>query len=299
MSYEALRSLRPTNVMHQLGVDAAAVLLNGRQVLGALTELPGVLWMPTVAHLEVVPAVLRAAAHLRAVVGFTLAPESTDDAQLKRAHAPGRLFHAAVEAAEKIPGCPPFVLHVQEPPVSSATGPELEAVRRHLFACLESGYTSFGVDLSACAVDTCAAVATALLEPVLEMELGVAVGLPRSGAESALVALKQAGIEIDLVLLPGPQSNGEAAWKLARDTAPLVAPGAVGWPDVRESGQRLPGVDQLENAFVRAVIGGRRLAGLSSKPEHLEALAYVEADGVLQRLGGKGTAPEVARLLQP
>lgn len=298
MAYESLLSLRPTNVMHQLGAAAAAIPLNGRLVLGAMAKTGAVLWMPAVADPGAVPAVMRAAAHLRAVVGFTLAPDSIDDLH-RRSHAPGPLFHAAARAADDVSGSSPYVLHVEEPPVANPRGQEFEAVRRHLLTCLESGFTSFGVDLTECEADACAPVAAALLQPVQEMELGIAVRLPHPGSESALLTLKKAGIDVDLVLLPGPTAGGASAWKLARDTAPLVAPGVVGWPDDWDAGNRAPGADELTGAYVRALTGGGRLARLSSSPDHLEALAYVEAGDILDRLGAKNTAPQVARSLRP
>lgn len=293
MPYEVFLPLRPTNAMHQLGAASALPLCNGRLMLDCLLGVPGVLWMPRVPHLAALPALFRAAAQQNVPLGVSLVAESTDSIELRRVHSPGSFFRAVVDAAEEVNRVPPFVVHVEVPRVDRPEGAEYEAAGDYVNRCLEAGFTSFGVDLTGCGPGDGAAVAAGVLAPVLDLELCVTVRLKAGKAAevaAAVQGLRQAGVQPDLVVLPGPGDLGEAAWRLAVQVAPLVAPTGLGW---RDPGR---GVDldseKLRSFFIRCLSGGSRLPTPAAEADagKIEALAYMEAREVFQTLCPRDSA---------
>jgi hypothetical protein len=278
--------------MHQLGTASTLPICNGRLMLDGLLQLPGVLWMPRVSHLAVVLALTRAAAHLKAPLGFSLVAESTDSVDLKRVHSPGGFMRAIVDAAEEVGQVSPFVVHVEVPRVERAVGPDYEAAGSYVNRCLEAGFTSFGVDLTTCESSECVAVAAGLLAPALDLDLCVTVRLGAGKAAdvaATVQALEREGVRPDLVVLPGPDELGEAAWRLAVQVAPLVAPTGLSW---RDPGR---GVDldaaKLRSGFIRCLSGGTRLpVPAAADAVKTEALAYMDATDVLQALCGRDSA---------
>jgi len=296
MSYEVFLPLRPTNVMHQLGAASTLPLCNGRQVLDGLLRLPCVLWMPRVPHLAAVPALFRAAAHLKAPLGFSLVTESTDPAELKRSHSPGGFLRAVVDAAEEVGDVPPFVVHVEIPRVNRPQGREYEAAGNYVNRCLEAGFTSFGLDLTGCEPSDSLVIATELLAPVMDLELCVTVSLGATSAADLAAwvqELKRQGVHPDLLVLPGPDEMGEGAWQLAEQVAPLVAPTALGWRDPKsgEFDSR-----RLRSAFIRCLLSGRRLPAPTSEADaqKVEALAYMESSEFFKSLCGRDAALSLA-----
>ena len=296
MSYEVFLPLRPTNVMHQLGTGSSLPLCNGRLMLDGLLRLPWVLWMPRIPHLAAVPALFRAAAHLKAPLGFSLVAESTDPAELKRSHSPGGFLRAIVDAADEVGSVPPFVVHVDIPRVNRPEGREYEAAGNYVNQCLEAGFTSFGLDLTGCEPSDSLAVATGLLAPVMDLELCVTVRLGATGAADLATwvqRLKGEGVHPDLMVLPGPDELGERAWQLAEQVAPLVAPTGLGW---RDAGRGKLDAGRLRSAFIRCLLGGDRLpapaAGADS--QKIEALAYMESSEVFPALCGRDSALQLA-----
>jgi hypothetical protein len=293
MSYEVFFPLRPTNVMHQLGAESSLPLCNGRLMLHGLLKLPCVLWMPRIPHLAALPALFRAAAHLKAPLGVSLVAESTDSVELKRVHSPGGFFRAVVDAATEVDQAPPFVVHVDVPRVDRPDGSGYEAACNYLNRCLEAGFTSFGVDLTSCEPHDRAAVAAGLLAPVLDLELCVTVRL-KTGKASDLAAtlqsLKREGVQPDVVVLPGPDEVGEAAWQLAAQVAPLVVPTALGWRDPGRSVDL--DAEKLRSGFIRCLSGGNRLPAPAGDADagKIEALSYMEALDVLPALCGSESA---------
>jgi hypothetical protein len=292
MSYEVFLPLRPTNVMHQLGTTSILPLSNGRQLLDGLQRLPYVLWMPRIPHLAAVPALFRAAVHLKAPLGFSLVAESTDPAELKRSHSPGGFLRAVVDAAEEVGDVPPFVVHVEVPRVNRPKGREYEAAGNYVNRCLEAGFTSFGLDLTGCEPSDSLVVASGLLAPVMDLELCVTVQL---GAENAadlaawVQELKGQGVHPDLLVLPGPKELGEGAWQLAEQVAPLVAPTGLGWLD---PGRGELDAEKLRSVFIRCLLGGSRLPAPAAEADSqkVEALAYMESSEVFEALCGRDSA---------
>jgi len=293
--------------VHQLGAESRLPLLNSRQVLDGLRGTAAVLWMPGVAHPSQAGAVLRAAAHCRAVVGLSLSPGTSDLDQLRSEHNPNNFFHATRQAAEQVDHLAPFVLHVDEAPVERPAGPAFEAVRDHLSRCLDAGFTSIGIDLSTCEIQAAPDIAAGLLPQVLDLELGVVIRLlggrqhsVARGAErvSLLVAsLKTVGISADVILLPGIDELGQDAIALAETVAPMIAPSGVGLVD---SSRASPDPERIERAFVRTLVAGNRLgkpSGDQIDPDRLEALAYMEAMNILSGRMTSGSAPRLARTL--
>ncbi len=282
-------------------------LLNSRQVLDGLRESANVLWMPSIAHPSQAGAILRAAAHCKAVVGLSFSPGTTDLAKLRSEHNPNNFFHLMRQAAGQVDHLVPFVLHVDEAAVEQPAGPTFEAVRDHISRCLDAGFTSFGIDLSACDIQAAPDIAAGLLPQILDLELGVIVRLLRGrptsvtkGAErvSLLVAsMKTVGISADVILLPGVDEMGQDAFALAEAVAPMIAPGAVGQAD---SSLANLNSERIESALVRTIMAGNRLIRPDIDqidPDRLEALAYMEAMNVLAGRMTSGSAPRLARAL--
>jgi len=279
--------------MHQLGTTSTLPLCNGRFMLDCLLKVPGVLWLPRIPHLAALPAVFRAASQQKVPLGVALVAESTDSADLKRVHSPGGFFRAVVDAAEEVGSAPPFVVHVEIPRVNRPEGREYEAADNYVNQCLEAGFTSFGLDLTGCEPSDSLVVASGLLAPVMDLELGVTVRLGATGAADLAAwvqRLKAEGVHPDLVVLPGPDDLGDRAWKLAEQVAPLVAPTALGWRDPGRE-MRLD-AHNLRSAFIRCLSGGSRLPApaADADPAKVEALAYMEAADAFQALCGRDSA---------
>ncbi len=195
---------------------------------------------------------------------------------------------------------PPFFLHVQEPPVAHTQTPAFHAVRKHLSASFDCGFTSFGVDLSSCAETELVPVIRGLLGQIGEFELAIVVRLPAAPAadnkvparyEQPLNTLIRAGIKPDLVLVPG-RFDGDGRGQPSR-LAKAIAPAGIACNQIQ------PGAatSSLISAGLRAVLGDARLKRLTSRYEHdpdrLEALAYLEASDWIERLGGRGSADQL------
>ncbi len=299
---DPLLSLRPTNAMHVLGADSAAPLFNGRHLLDALGDGLVSLWLPRAEAPGVAAGLLRAAAHARAAVGLCLGADDPDPAAWRHQSRPGALVQAVLAALAELDEPPPFCLHAEAPPVAAPEGAEAASVQAHLAACVGAGFTSVGLDLTACPEDGRPALAGMLLEPALDLELGWSARLAAEGdSREARVehvarqhaALRAAGLSPDLVVLPGPEEIGDEAWYLAAGAAERLAPCGVAW---RSVGRRLQAPPA--QAGVRALVGDRRLArpGLVD-PEKNEALAYLDALEHLEALGARGSLARVAEFL--
>ncbi len=311
-AYQDLLLLRPTNVVHQLGSQSQTPLLNARHIFDGMIQLAeraGVLWAPTVTLPGMAGGILRAAAHQKALVGLSLQLDDSDPGVLKRDRDPFAFVQAAVAAADNTDRVCPFFLHVEAPPLLSASGADFEAVRNHLLRCQEAGFTSFGVDLSQCEGRACAALALGLLESTQDLELGltVRVGWESADAEPKLVAeqiaavvteIKREGLLPDLILIPESKPGSPGAWDLAALVSPMIGPSSLAWCDsdhIRSSdlGRLLP-------TGVRALVGGQRLATAASPdPDRLEALSYGKAMTTIAGLGGRNLAPRLVPLLLP
>ena len=230
---------------------------------------------------------------MKVPLGFSLVAESTDSVELKRVHSPGGFLRAIVDAANEVNQVPPFVVHVEIPRVNRPGGPEYEAAGNYVNRSLEAGFTSFGVDLSGCELSDCPSVAAGLLAPAMDLELCVTVRLGSGNAAdlAAMVqGLKREGVHPDLVVLPGPDELGEAAWQLAVQVAPLVAPTGLGWQDPGRSVEL--DAEKLRSVFIRCLLGGDRLPAPATEADaaKTEALAYMEASDVFPALCGRDAA---------
>jgi hypothetical protein len=300
MGYEALLSMRPTNVMHQLGVESKLPLVNARLLFQGLAGSAHGIWAPNIFYLPAVESVARAATHQNAVVGYVLAPHSADSMDLKRSHAPGPFFHAVMEAVGKVENATPFFLHVQEPPVENDTGPDFDSISAHMMSCFDAGFTSFGIDLSVCSEKSRVAVAKKLFEPLACLELATVIGWSsgsRPDAEEVVGCINQLqenGIQPDLVILPGLDELGPEALVLSQEVAVRIPPCGVAWKDVPEEiwktgrGLKEGGVQVLlgDETFERAFLG----RGKMPDPETLEAVAYMETYELLKVIGSRGSA---------
>ena len=262
---DLLLALRPTNAMHQLGVDSRVPLFNARVLADGLVGSDATLWMPRLDHPAAAAGVLRAAAHQRAVVGFCLGDGSQEPIDFRHSARPGVLFSALAKACNDVNQVPPFCLHLQTPSVDEAEGVASHAVRDLIAECVQVGFTSFGVDLSASAPDDLVRLASSWLEPVLLLELAVTVRLPSKQAEQeAVEALRRAGIEAEWVLRAGHDGSLQA-FRPAGETCAVRLAEPVG-ASVRSAG----GDEQLD-------------------PDRLEAMAYLSAMRRFEQLGLKGS----------
>jgi hypothetical protein len=288
--------------MHSLGAGSAVPLFSGRHLLDALSVGLAVLWLPVVRGPGAAAGLLRAAAHRRAAVGLSLGSEGLEPLEWRRQVRPGALFQAVVRAAAELPWTPPFCLHVESPAAPGVDSPEAEALEAGLATCLGAGFTSLGLDLSACPPVEGPVLAERLLGQAMQFELGWSVRLPVPGGGpaarvdgvlSGYEALRARGLPPDLLLLPGPDELGEAAWALAAVVAPEVRPCGLAWRSIGRA-RVSPG-----QAGVRALLGDERLGGPreGQEPGRDEAMAYVDALDALDALGARGSAERVIEFL--
>ncbi|MBN2496895.1 MAG: hypothetical protein JXR96_20055 [Deltaproteobacteria bacterium] len=294
---EYLLAKRPTNVMHQLGPESRVPLYSLRHLLQGL---PGgaTLWIPRLSQPAALPGVLRAASHLRSVVGFCLQPDSPEPEEIRRLR-PAELFRLAVEAAESTDRPAPFCLHVQLPALDAESGAAFEAIQGLVANCIETGFTSIGVDLRSLPPDRGAGYAAFLLTAAMELELGISVLPPIEGAgvgervrsiSIQLEALRAEGIEPCLVQVEGED------WPLASGIQSAVPGVRVAWGSLsgvgRPDRRRLPEI-------LGAVLGDGILRRASTRdPARLEALAYAEAFETIETLGGHGAVEPVLASLE-
>jgi hypothetical protein len=261
---DLLLALRPTNAMHQLGVESRVPLFNARVLADGLAGSAATLWMPRLAHPAAAAGVLRAAAHQHAVVGFCLGDGSQEPIDFRHSARPGVLFSAVAQACDDVDQAPPFCLHLQTPPVDESEGAASDAVRDLIADCVQVGFTSFGVDLSANPPDDWARLAESWLEPVLLLELAVSVRLPTDQAEQvAMEALLRVGIEPEWVLRAG-RDLGLQAFRPDGETCAALLAEPVGASVHPAGGDGQP------------------------DPDRLEAMAYLTAMQRIEELGLKG-----------
>ena len=260
---DLLLALRPTNAMHQLGVESRVPLFNARVLADGLAGSAATLWVPRLTHPAAAPGVLRAAAHQHAVVGFCLGDGTQEPIDFRHSARPGVLFSALAQACEDVDQVPPFCLHLQTPPVDEAEGAASDAVRDLIADCVQVGFTSFGIDLSASAPDDLARLAESWLEPALLLELAVSVRLPSDPAEQvAIEALHRAGIEPEWVLRAG-HDLALQAFRPAGETCTVLLAEPVGASARPGGGDGQPDLDRLEAMAYLAAM--RRIEELGLK----------------------------------
>ncbi len=294
MLSESLLALRPTNAMHQLGAESAVPLFNARLLLEALDG--PLLWMPQLVHPAAAVGVLRAAAHRRAVVGLGVGGTDSPSA-LRHELRPGAWMQAAAAAVAEVAEVPPFAIHLQLPPLVDAAGAEAEAAAELVTGCVQGGFTSFGLDLTACPAQSAPGLAAGVLAAALDFELTICVALASAAADSVasqLAALQAAGVAPDLVCLP-PRAGGGGGLADALGSARLA------WGDARpEAAGRAPLPAELaavvgEPFSARTAAAGG--AGVAD-PDRVEAMSYIAAHTRLGQLRLSGSLePVLARLV--
>ena len=303
--YRDLLPFRPPNVIKKLAPKSAVPLFNGKHLLGLTAERKGCLWMPAARHRAAIAGALRAAAHLKSVLGFALRPRLEDPGSMRRNHSPDRLFNGLTSVCQEVLDAPPFCLHVQEPGFPPGDRGAVEAVRSHVAACAEAGFTSVGLDFTGWLADAIPDLAVALLEPFARLELSVWMKLSTPGTEvaervrhvvSTTNGLKRRGVPPDVILLPGPEELGREAWELSLELEGWVAPCLLGWSD---PGKALPQAmeSHLGGACIRALIGAAD-APTESPENKLEAITYMETLDRLDRLGSTESALALSRVLE-
>lgn len=294
MLSESLLALRPTNTMHQLGADSPVPLFNARLLLDALDGLP--LWMPRLVHPAAAAGVLRAAAHRRAVVGLCAGGADTPSA-LRRQLRPGAWMQAAAAAVAEVAEVPPFAIHLQLPPFAEATGAEADAAAELVSGCVQGGFTSFGLDLTACPAEPAPALAAGVLSAALDFELTVCVALADAAPESVgrqLEALRAAGVVPDLVCLPPPVGDDATL-------AEVLGSVRLAWFDARPEKTGRTSLPAELAAVVGEPFSGRTAAAGgagAADPDRVEAMSYIAAHGRLGQLRLTGSLePVLARLV--
>ncbi len=296
MWIEPLLELRPTNVMHQLGVQSMVPVLNARDLLFGLHDTNAVLWVPRAESEAEIAGLLRAAAHSHAPLGLSLFVDG-DMARFQHEHAVGELVWKCTELAKSLSLCPPICFHVQLPSVDFKVDSELDSASSMIMACVEAGFTSFGLNLRNTGSDDDFSWVPRVLTPAQELELALAVLLDFSldgDAGEILQRLRSLDVFPDVLLL-SEQS------KVHMDTNTFEGlfeenPGLrLGW--VGESNSVQQGL--FRASFGECILKDERRGEAETKDLRLrlEAKAYTRALIRLKHLGLKKTAEHIASRL--
>src|SRR5690606_35111767 len=171
---------RPGNVVRRMG-HAPLPVLSPRTLRRALRGSPAVMVAFPVVRPAIVPAILRAARPEDAVVGFSLPLPLVDRA------APDRLADQLLAAAGDADHTQPLFIDAGPIPAT----PDAAHVAAGTYRCIEAGRTLIPLDLSRNPEVPPEALAR-LLEPARELDLALALVLPRSGRPPATGPLRRA-----------------------------------------------------------------------------------------------------------
>ncbi len=293
---DLLLELRPTNVMHQLGIESRVPVLNARDLLVGLDDTDAALWMPTAKSDAEIEGLLRAASHSKAPLGLSMFVNG-DLSRFQHEHPVGSLVWKTSQLAKTMSVCPPLCFHVQMPLIDHRVDSEVDSACTLMMACVDAGFTSFGLDLRGCSHDDDFSWAFRVLTPVVELELSQVVILDFSqegNPQGVVEGLRSAGVYPDMVLITG-ESEGlvgsEALVEFFADN-PGLKPGWMG------------DSISLPRGFFTASLGEWLLADEPAQ-EHQpktdvfrrEAKTYTRALIRFKRLGLKGTVEHIASRL--
>lgn len=324
--------LRPTNAVARLGAHCRLPLLNPRDLLRALDGRPTALPTLPLASRLALPALLRAARALDAVVGLACPHPLADRGAAER-------FANGVRAAAEETGHErPVFLQAGPVRVGSTDPAELAELQAGLFRVVDAGFTLVSLDVSRLPADGVAWAVRAAAGPVFERELPLEVTLPREGTQDAarrmLEQLARGGAAVRALRVPGPAPEAEPDVEALRGWVELGHAHGVALTLVEAStasARRLPayvaaGVQKVDAGaglarLALAAYGREVAAGLEARAadvglsagellgiteaqlpplppparERLEALAFAEA---LEVLGGAGAEESAGRAMR-
>lgn len=294
---EPLLELRPTNIVHQLGAQSRIPVLNARDLLFGLDGTNATLWLPRVSGQEEIAGVLRAASHSRSPLGMSMFVEG-DVARFQHENPVGSLIWKACEQAQSFAVCPPLCFHVQLPSIQNGADTEVDSVCSLVTACVEAGFTSFGLDLRGSAAADDFSWVYRVLTPALELELAFAVQLDFAhdgDPQGILDGLRAAGVFPDIALLSDQSEHAVESETFVRvlENNPDLNSGWLG------KSKQAPG--ELFNVLVGEMLTeDMQVDGPDTGDQslRLEAKAYTRALVRIKRLGLKGTMEHlVSRLV--
>ena len=319
-------AFRPASVMGRLAPRSGACPLSARELLGPAAELGLVLPVIRAPISGVARGALVAAKELQAVVGLALPPGVPATAW----------FDGVTRAADEVAAGLPIVL-AAEVIVEGEGATQLERACEQAWRLMDAGLTHLAVDVAAVAPAergrVLGDVAEAASERGVSIEAIVPLGdgaraAPRAAAMLDDIARRGAIADLASLRCPAPADDDEArlqAAALARlaqalSGVPVMRRGPV-TPRVLELLRGSPvkacedGGATAERALELVPVGMvepvddgalaresalERAAGELSRDgaDRLEARAYVDAMDFMERLGARGSAPALARLLE-
>jgi hypothetical protein len=315
-------AFRPASVVERLDPRSEACPLSTRELLGPAAELGLVLPVVAAPIAAVARGALVAAKEAKGAIGLALPPGL----------APEPWFDAVARAADEVASGLPIFL-VGEVVVADEGATQVERAFHEAWRLVGAGLTHLAIDVSAVAPEERARVVGEVaeagvengicVEVVLPLSEGSQVG-PRAAATFEELARRGAPADLASVRAPAPGSEDEARLQtaaLARicrslSGAPVMRRGPV-TPELLQAlrGSPVRACEDGGRAAARAMEilprdvlaeGGERpsaleraAAALSEEAaERVEARAYVEALDFLERLGLKGSAPALSRVLE-
>jgi hypothetical protein len=319
-----LLAFRPPSVVDRLDPRSQACILSTRELLGPAAELGVVLPLVRAPVAAVARAVLVAAKELQSAVGLALPAGAP----------PEPWFDAVARAADEVAaGLPVFL--AGEVVVEGEDGIQVERAFLEAWRLVDAGLTHVAIDVAAIAAGERGRVAGEIAQAGADRGTCIEVVVPLAeGAQSGprgaamLDELARGGAPADLasVRCGAPEGPEEARLQAAAVAHVLRALGGV--PGMRRGAVTPAVLDLLRGSPVRVCEDGgaaaARALGLlprdvlrrdeeararesaleqaaarlsPAESERLEALAYVEAVDFLERLGGGGSGPALARAL--
>lgn len=316
--FDQLLALRPTNAVARLGPGSRLPLLSPSQLLRAAREGAEALLTVPVASTAALPGLLRAARDEGAVIGIAC-PHVPGDRDR-----PYRFFEAVRAAGEEARHRHPFFL--QAGPIRLTPG-ETRGAAELAFRYVDAGFSLLSLDASRLPLDRAVGACVELAAPALERELPVEVVAPNSPERVApfLEALHRVGLAPQWVRVGREVGPGSAASQAAARLGASLALDDRGLSEpqlVEVSARREVRKCDVGDAFGRVTLRAfpveehpalraraeavglplnellalreDRLAELAPEVrERLEALSYVLAVTLLERVGASGSARRV------
>jgi len=216
-----------------------------------------------------------------------------DVARFQHENPVGALIWKACEQAQSLAVCPPLCFHVQLPSIQNGADTEVDSACSLVTACVEAGFTSFGLDLRGLTASDDISWVYRVLTSALELELAFAVQLDFShdgDPQGILDGLRAAGVFPDIVLLSEQSDHAveSEAFVSVLENNPDLKSGWVG------NSRQTPG--ELFNMLVGEMFTeDRQVDGPDAEDQslRLEAAAYARALVRINRLGLKGTMEHV------
>jgi fructose-bisphosphate aldolase class II len=185
--------LRPARVRERLGDDSRVCLINSKDILRVLKDVPVILMACNTRIKHVIPGIMRAAEELDAVVGYELAKSECDLKGGYTGFTPDLYFKTVTGYAAEVGLTRPFFIHGDHITVKDTSSEAIEAGREVIKAELEAGYTSFAIDASFNPIPENIRIATDLAQPILAAGIGLEVEVGEIGLTGTTKELTTVG----------------------------------------------------------------------------------------------------------